>query len=247
LKLLISNDDGIHSEGITTLCDELKKIADVIVVAPDRERSAAAHSLTLHLPLRVKKISKSFYAVDGTPTDSVILGVCAILKKKPDIIVSGINKGPNLGEDITYSGTVAAAIEGTILGIPSFAISLVSNGDSFNFKPAASFAAKLVKLVMKYGLPKSTLLNVNVPDIPGDKIEGSMITRQGKRVYDNTIVEKTDPRGKKYYWMGGDDIGFLNEPGTDFNAIENNHISITPIKIDLTDHDSIKRLNKWEI
>ncbi len=247
MKVLISNDDGIYSEGIIALYDEIKKIADAVVVAPDRERSAAAHSLTLQYPLRVEKIRKSFYAVDGTPTDSVILGVKRIFKKKPpDIIVSGINKGPNLGDDITYSGTVAAALEGAIIGIPSFAISLAAN-DNFDFRPAAVFAAKLVGLVAKYGLPQGTLLNVNVPGKPLDEIHGTMITRQGKRVYGNAIVEKIDPRGKKYYWMGGNDISFLNEPGTDFNAIENGYISITPIKLDFTDYDALKGLKDWEI
>ncbi len=246
MRILISNDDGIYSDGIVALYDALKEIAQVIVVAPDRERSAAAHSLTLHYPLRVEKIKKSFYTVDGTPTDSVILGVHQIVKKKIDLVVSGINKGPNLGDDITYSGTVAAAMEGTLLGIPSFAISLDSR-NKFDFKPAADYAVKLAKSILKYGLPKGTLLNVNVPGLPADQIKKAVITRQGKRVYGNTIAEKTDPRGKKYYWIGGDDIGFLNEPETDFEAINNGAVSITPIKLDYTDHESIRILKDWEI
>jgi 5'-nucleotidase len=244
---LISNDDGVHSEGIIVLYRELEKIADVIVVAPDRERSAAAHSLTLHHPLRVEKISKAFYAVDGTPTDSVILGVSEILKKKPDIVVSGINRGENLGDDITYSGTVAAAIEGTLLGIPSFAISAVSNSNNFYFTTASHYAVKIINSIIKHGLPEDTLLNVNVPALPLNKIKGIKITRQGKRVYDNTIIKKKDPRGKDYYWMGGEEIGFEKEPGTDFEAIENGFVSVTPVKLDLTNHDVIGSIEEWEI
>jgi 5'-nucleotidase len=247
LRLLISNDDGVHSEGIIVLANELKKSANVVVVAPDRERSAAAHSLTLHHPLRVERIRDSFYAVDGTPTDSVILGVNEVLKKKPDIVVAGINKGANLGDDITYSGTVAAAIEGTLLGVPSFAISIASVNNNFFFESAAFFASKIVKSIMRYGLPKDTLLNVNVPSLPIEEIKGIMITRQGKRVYDNTIVKKKDPRGKDYYWMGGDDIGFKKEPDTDFDAIEKKYVSVTPIKLDYTNHDAIRSLKDWEI
>jgi len=246
LRLLISNDDGVHAKGINVLADELKKIAKVTVVAPDRERSAAAHSLTLHHPLRVEKVKTSYYAVSGTPTDSVILGVCEVLKKKPDIVVAGINNGPNLGDDITYSGTVAAAIEGTLLGIPSFAISMASNND-YNFETGAHYAKIIVNMIMKHGLPADTLLNVNVPNLPVDEVQGIMITRQGKRVYDNSIVKKKDPRGKDYYWMGGEEIGFKNEPGTDFEAIGMGCVSVTPVKLDLTNHDAIRELKDWEI
>lgn len=246
LRLLISNDDGVHAEGIAVLADELKKIAKVTVVAPDRERSAAAHSLTLYHPLRVEKIKDSFYAVDGTPTDSVILGVREILKKKPDIVVAGINNGANLGDDITYSGTVAAAIEGTLLGIPSFAISMASTSNNYIFSTGAHYARVIIDLIMERGLPEGTLLNVNVPNLPVDEVKGMMITRQGKRVYDNSIVKKKDPRGKDYYWMGGEDIGFIKESGTDFEAIGKGYVSITPIKLDLTDYDAMGSLKNWE-
>ena len=246
MRILISNDDGVHSEGIIVLANELKKIAKVVVVAPDRERSAAGHSLTLQHPLRIEKIRKNFYSVDGTPTDSVILGVNEILKKKPDIVISGINKGANLGDDITYSGTVAAAIEGTLLGIPSFAVSLTSNMN-FEFETAAHFATKVAESIMRYGLPDETLLNVNVPNLPLDQINGTMITHQGKRVYDNSIIKKKDPRGKDYFWMGGESIGFEKERWTDFDAIEQDCVSITPIKLDLTNYDVIDELKGWEI
>ncbi|HCY19768.1 MAG TPA: 5'/3'-nucleotidase SurE, partial [Deltaproteobacteria bacterium] len=160
--ILVSNDDGIHSEGIKALARALKRVGDVFVVAPDRERSAASHSLTLHRPLRVEKIGINSYAVDGTPTDCINIAVNGILKKRPDLVVSGINKGGNLGDDVTYSGTVSAAMEGTLLGIPSFAISLVSR-ENFYFNIAAKFAARLARHILKKGLPKDTLLNVNVP------------------------------------------------------------------------------------
>ena len=244
--ILISNDDGIHSEGIKTLARALKRVGEVFIVAPDRERSAASHSLTLHKPLRVEKIGPNAYAINGTPTDCINLAVNGILKKRPDLVVSGINKGGNLGDDVTYSGTVSAAMEGTLLGIPSFAISLVSiSRDNFDFKNAARFAARLARFTLKNRLPKDTLLNINVPDV--DEIKGYRITKQGKRLYGDAIVEKVDPRGKKYYWIGGDILKWEGGEDTDFKAITSNFISITPVHLDMTNYASFKELHKWKI
>ncbi|MBI3399447.1 MAG: 5'/3'-nucleotidase SurE [Deltaproteobacteria bacterium] len=242
--MLVSNDDGIHSEGIKALARALKRVGDVFVVAPDRERSAASHSLTLHRPLRVEKHGPNVYAIDGTPTDCINLAVNGILKKRPDLVVSGINKGGNLGDDVTYSGTVSAAMEGTLLGIPSFAISLVSR-DNFNFKIAARFAAKLARYIFKKGLPKDTLLNVNVPE--DVNVKGYRITKQGKRVYGDAVVEKIDPRGKKYYWIGGDILRWEAGKDTDFEATANNFISITPVHLDMTNYASFRELHNWKI
>lgn len=247
--ILVSNDDGVHSAGILILAKALKKVGDVFIVAPDRERSTSSHSLTLHRPLRVIQISKNIYAVDGTPTDCINLAVNGILPKRPDIVVSGINKGGNLGDDVTYSGTVSAAMEGTLMGIPSIAMSLVAR-DNFDFTHASKFAVRLVRHVLKKGLPKDTLLNVNVPDIKGIKGRALLtykFTKLGKRVYGDAIVEKTDPRGKKYYWIGGDNMQWTGSKDTDFEAIDNGYISISPIHMDLTNYSALKEIYDWKM
>jgi 5'-nucleotidase len=244
--ILVSNDDGVRSEGITALAEALKDLGTVYVVAPDRERSAASHSLSLTHPLRVEKISPRVYAVDGTPTDCVNLAVNGILRgKKISLIVSGINKGANLGDDITYSGTVSAAIEGTLLGIPSLAVSLVTRS-RFRFDTAAGVAVDVARKVLKKGLPDDTLLNVNVPNAPPEEIRGVRVTRQGKRVYGDMIVEKRDPRGRKYYWIGGDHLNSEDIPGSDLEAVEDGFISVTPIHLDLTNYSALRSLRKWD-
>lgn len=242
--ILISNDDGIRSEGILKLASALRRVGIVYVVAPDRERSAASHSLTLHRPLRVEEVGSKMYAVDGTPTDCVTLAVNGILPDKPDIVVSGINKGGNLGEDVSYSGTVSAAMEGTLLGIPSIAMSL-NIRENFDFKPAAAFAARLTRYVLKKGLPKDTLLNVNVPQVK--TIKGYRITKQGKRFFSDVVVEKVDPRGKKYYWIGGGLQRWEGGEDSDFYAVSKGYISITPIHLDMTNYSSIGELKHWNI
>lgn len=243
-KILISNDDGIHSEGIKALAKAMSSLGEVYVVAPDRERSASSHSLTLYHPLRVEVVAKNWYAVDGTPTDCVNLAVNGILKERPALVIAGINKGPNLGDDITYSGTVSVAMEGTLLGVPSIAMSVTAKKD-FNFKPAAEFARRLARFVLKNGLPKDTLLNVNVPNT--EDVKGHRITKQGKRVYGDAVVEKEDPRGRKYYWIGGDDLGFVHSNDSDFQAISDGYISVTPLHLDLTNHSSLKEIRKWKL
>jgi 5'-nucleotidase len=243
--ILVTNDDGVRSEGIETLADAMKGLGTVYVVAPDRERSAAGHSLTLSHPLRVEKLGTRVWSVDGTPTDCVNLGVNGILRgKRIDLLVSGINKGANLGDDITYSGTVSAAIEGTLLGIPSVAVSLVTRS-RFRFDVAAGYALEVAKKVLRKRLPGDTLLNVNVPNAPREEIREVRFTRQGKRVYGDLIVEKRDPRGRKYYWIGGDRIRSEDIPGSDLEAIEEGCVSITPIHLDLTNYAALRALRKW--
>jgi 5'-nucleotidase len=242
----VSNDDGFRSDGIVALAEALRSLGSVYVVAPDRERSAAGHSLTLSHPLRVEKVGHRVYAVDGTPTDCVNLAVNGILrKKKVDLLVSGINKGANMGDDITYSGTVSAAMEGTLLGIPSIAVSLVSR-NHFRFEAAAKFATQVARKVLRRRLPKDTLLNVNLPNVPLEEIRGVKITRQGKRIYGEAVVEKRDPRGRKYYWIGGDTLQRQDIPGSDLEAVEQNYISITPIHLDLTNYVSLRTLKRWK-
>ncbi len=244
--ILISNDDGFYSEGIKFLAKKLRPLGTVITVAPDQERSAASHSLTLHRPLRVRKVKPDVYAVDGTPTDCITLGVKELLPKAPDLIVSGINKGANLGDDVHYSGTVSAAVEGGIMGIPSVAISLMAH-DDFHFETAAHYALRLAKKVLKEGLPHGVILNVNVPNVPLKQIKGYQFTKQGKRNYGDIIAERIDPRGRKYYWIGGDEHGFEDIPESDCNAILENYISITPIRVNLTEHECLDSLKKWKL
>lgn len=245
--ILVTNDDGIHSKGIIVLAKALREIGDVFIVAPDIEQSAVAHSLTLHRPLRVAKIKKNFYAVDGTPADCIHLAVNTILPKKPRLIVSGINKGGNLGDDIIYSGTVSAAFEGTLLGIPSFAISLVSRSH-FKFDVAARFALRMARSILQRGLPKNTFLNVNVPNLDEKQIKSYQITHQGRLIHDgNGVVEKVDPRGRKYYWIGGGQLIFEKGGNTDVEAVSRSCISITPLNLDLTNYSSMRELKRWKV
>jgi 5'-nucleotidase len=237
--ILVSNDDGIHSAGLAALADVLGPIGEVIVVAPDREQSACSHALTLHRPLRIDEIQPGRFTVDGTPTDCVNLAINAILKQRPALLVSGINRGANLGDDVTYSGTVSAAMEGTLLGVPSIAMSLIGRA-TFDFGVAASFAGRLARWVLEHGLPADTLLNVNVPqEFEGATPRAVALTRMGRRRYGDAIVEKIDPRGRKYYWIGGEDVPFVAEEGTDFHAVHQGLISVTPIHLDLTNYRTL--------
>jgi 5'-nucleotidase len=237
--ILVSNDDGIHSAGLAALTIALEPIGEVVVVAPDREQSACSHALTLHRPLRIDEVQPGRFAVDGTPTDCVNLAVNAIVKRRPALLVSGINRGANLGDDVTYSGTVSAAMEGTLLGIPSIAMSLIGRA-TFDFAVSASFAARLARWVLEHGLPPDTLLNVNVPqEFEGAAPRAVALTRMGRRRYGDAIVEKLDPRGRKYYWIGGEDVPFVAEEGTDFHAVHQGLISVTPIHLDLTNYRTL--------
>ncbi len=246
MLVLVSNDDGIRAAGVQALASALHAIGDVWVVAPDREQSAVAHSLSLHRPLRAEQVGDRQFAVDGTPTDCIILAISKILPERPAIVVSGINHGGNMAEDITYSGTVSAAIEGTLLGIPSIAVSLVSR-HAADFGPAAEFARRLAQSVLDQGMQPDTFLNVNVPALPVEQMRGYAVTRQGKRRYGDAIVEKVDPRGRKYYWIGGDDLGYVRAEGTDCTAVEAGYISVTPLHLDLTNYESIPRVGDLKV
>ncbi len=245
--ILVTNDDGIHSEGLEKLADALREVGDVTVVAPDRERSAVSHALTLHRPLRINKIREKVWAVEGTPTDCVYLATRSLLAaSRPVLVASGINKGANLGDDIHYSGTVSAAFEGTVLGIPSMAISVVGRAP-FHFDTAAQFAQKLAKRMLDEKLPGDTLLNVNVPNVPADAITGVAITKMGKRHYGDAVIENVDPRGRKYYWIGGTELDAQDIPGSDCNAILQGNIAVTPLHLDLTNHGAMDRLRSWKL
>lgn len=244
-KILVTNDDGIHSAGIIALAEALEAIGEVIVVAPAFEMSAASHSLTLNRPLRIEQIDETHYSVDGTPTDCITLAMSEILKDSlPDIVVSGINKGGNLGDDVSYSGTVAGALEASIYGLPGIAVSLVQRVD-FDFAPAATLAVELTRRVLANGLPRGTLLNVNVPPGP---IRGVQVTRQGTKVIKPTIIQGTDPRQRKYYWIGEEALTWNEEEGTDYQAVRHGLVSITPLRNDLTDYRALDeiRARDWD-
>ena len=236
MRLLVTNDDGILSEGIRALADSLNILGEVWVVAPDRERNAVSHSLTLHRPLRITTISHHNYAINGTPADCVNIGIHFLLPEKPDLVISGINKGANLGNDINYSGTVAAAVEGTLMGIPSCAISLAGE-QSFKFQPAARFALRVARFIRDKGLPPHTVLNIDVPDTGGEEVDHYVLTSQDTHARMNTVEEKTDPRGGLYYWIGRIHDGSnedVSNSDSDLLAIRKKLISVTPLLIDRT-------------
>jgi 5'-nucleotidase len=243
VRILLTNDDGIHAEGIMALENALREVGDVFVVAPASEMSGASHSLTLSRPLRIRQIDERHWTVDGTPTDCVTVALNRILsdEQRPHICASGINHGPNLGEDVTYSGTVAGALEATILGVPALAFSLLGR-DNLNFRPAANIAVQLIKKALAEGLPAATLLNVNVPK---GELKGIRITKQGFKNARPVISEHTDPRGKLYYWIGEERIGYHSQDNTDFDAVKGGYVSVTPIRADMTNHRAIESLQTW--
>jgi 5'-nucleotidase len=244
LHILISNDDGYLARGLRVLAEALAKFATVTVVAPDRNRSGASNSLTLDSPLRVEQVEDNIYFVNGTPTDCVHVAITGLLDDEPDMVVSGINHGANLGDDVLYSGTVAAAMEGRFLGLPAIAVSLVLN-EAHNFLSAAAMTAYLVKQIVDDPLPKDTILNLNVPDLPiGSPLELE-VTRLGFRHKSEPVIRAKDPKGEPIYWIGPAGRGQDSGAGTDFNAIENGRASVTPIKVDLTDHDRVAPLSEW--
>ena len=242
-RILLTNDDGIHSDGLIKLEESLRVLGDVYVVAPAAEMSGASHSLTLARPLRLRQLDNRHWAVDGTPTDCVTLALNKILppEEHPDICVSGINHGGNLGDDATYSGTVAGALEATILGVPGVALSLVAR-DNFDFTDAAAFAVVAARKVLDEGLPEGTLLNINLP--PGE-IKGVRVTRQGIKNARPVITEHIDPRGKPYFWIGEEYFSGNSEEGTDYNAVELGYVSVTPIRSDMTDHQALTAIETW--
>jgi 5'-nucleotidase len=241
--ILVTNDDGVNSPGLISLFNAVKELGDAYIVAPDRERSAVSHSLTMHRPLNVEKLMEHVYCINGTPTDCVAIGINKILPEKPVLVVSGINKGANLGDDITYSGTVSAAIESTLIGIPSFAISLVIQkkpAAPLHFETASRIAIEIGRYILKNSLPNDTLLNVNVPNVQLNNVKGINFTRQGKRIYDNSIQETYDPHGKKHYWIGGGEPYWEHGKDTDIQAVQAGYISVTPIHLDLTNYEALK-------
>ena len=242
-RILLTNDDGIHSDGLIKLEHALKEVGDVYDVAPAAEKSGASHSLTLARPLRIRQIDDRHWTIDGTPTDCVTLALNKILSadEQPDICASGINHGGNLGDDATYSGTVAGALEATILGVPGLAFSLVAR-ENYDFTEAAKFAVQAVKKVLAERLPEGTLLNINIP--PGE-IKGALVTRQGIKNARTVISEHIDPRGKPYFWIGEEYFNSNAAHGTDYNAIERGYISVTPLRSDMTDHQALAAIDSW--
>lgn len=251
MNILITNDDGIYAEGILVLKNALEKIGKVLIVAPDRPRSACGHSITLHKPLRAERIKLADgsigFASNGTPSDCVSLALLGLSEEPIDLVVSGINRGPNLGWDLTYSGTVSAAMEGAISGVQSFAISVATYSMEVDYSVAAQFAVDIAKILSKSKLPESTLLNINIPPLHSSEIKGIQITKQGKRRYIGSLDKRSDPSGRDYYWLGGDlPVDSLDE-GTDVKAVADDYISVTPVHLDLTDYSALESVGAWGI
>jgi 5'-nucleotidase len=244
-RILVTNDDGVRAPGLQILFNKVRELGSPVIIAPDLDNSAASHSLTMNRPLRVRELDKDIYSIDGTPTDCVTIGIGKILAWKPDLLISGINPGANLGDDVSYSGTVSAAIEATMLGIPSIALSLaLSDETPLYYETAADFGVKLASLILERGLPQDTLLNVNVPNTTTDKIGGVVFTRRGRRLYEDAIKETYDPWGRKHYWIGGGTPSFDTGEDTDSAAISVNKISITPMHLDPTNYEALKILQQ---
>lgn len=244
MRILISNDDGYLSKGIRVLAAALKDFATITIVAPDRNRSGASNSLTLDSPLRVFSAGEEVFYVNGTPTDCVHLGVTGLLDQEQDMVVSGINHGANLGDDVLYSGTVAAAMEGRFLGLPAVAISLAGENPT-HFDSAARVAVTVVDRLIRNPLPSDTILNINVPDLPYASIRGFMATRLGNRHRAEPVVKARDPKGNEIFWVGPAGPKQDAGPGTDFHAVDSGHVSITPLQVDLTRHTALESISAW--
>lgn len=245
MHLLISNDDGISAEGIQVLSERMKALGKVTIVAPDQNRSGASNSLTLDTPVRLRQIGERTWSVNGTPTDCVHIALTGLLEKDPDMVVSGINAGANLGDDVIYSGTVAAAMEGRFLGLPAIAVSLVFAERPQHYVTAAEAVASLVERLEKDPLPADTILNINVPDLPWREVQGFEVTRLGHRHRAEPVVQTKDPRGNPMYWIGPAGPGQDAGPGTDFDAVRRGFISITPIHVDLTRYQALEQVSGW--
>jgi len=245
-RILVSNDDGYMSEGLKALADAMAGLGQVWVVAPEAEQSATSHAISIHRPLRIREIRPGWFAVDGTPTDCSYIAICHLMKdRRPTLMVSGINHGPNLADDVTYSGTVAAAMEASMLGVPAIAFSLAIR-ERFDFGPGARFARSLVTAALTRPLPAHMLLNVNIPG--GVEPDGYVVTRLGKHSYGFGVVEKVDPRGRKYYWIGGSEYQHEDIPGSDCNVVlRDKHVSVTPLQLDLTDEGTRRQVMDWPV
>lgn len=244
MRILISNDDGYFAPGLACLAQHLSALGEVTVVAPERDRSGASNSLTLDRPLNLRRAPSGFYYVDGTPTDCVHLAVTGLLEKQPDLIVSGINAGANMGDDTIYSGTVAAATEGFLLGVPSIAVSLVGHAEA-HYETAARVAVELVRRFQQQPFPRPWLLNVNVPDVPYDALQGMVVTRLGKRHKAEPVIKANNPHGQTVYWVGPPGQAQDAGEGTDFAAIAQGKVSITPLQIDLTHYSQLETVRAW--
>ncbi len=252
MQILITNDDGVEAEGLKALADSLSEIGDVAIVAPDREQSATSHAITFHRPLSVKELGPRRWMVTGTSVDCVHLAVHKLLDRRPDLVVSGINRGANLGWDVFYSGTVGGAREGMMLGIPSFAISLELRDEfpeetPLDFQPSARFALRFIEFMKRNSLPARTFFNINVPGLPEDKILAPCFTCQGVRIYRGNILEGTDPRGDKCYWIGGEVIGREPLANSDIETVEKGHISVTPFGLDITYREALQGLSGLDL
>ena len=244
MKILISNDDGYRAPGLARLVEGLRELAELTVVVPDRDRSGASNSLTLDAPVRVEEAADRIYYVNGTPTDCVHLAITGLLEQEPDMVISGINAGANLGDDVIYSGTVAAAMEGRFLGLPAVAVSLVGRNLE-HYATAAEAARRIVVRLQSDPLPPDVILNVNVPDLPWEYLAGFMVTRLGHRHKSEPVIMAADPRGRPIYWIGESGPEQDAGPGTDFFAVRNGYVSVTPLQVDLTRHAAIERLQGW--
>ena len=254
MRILLTNDDGVHAPGIHAMRTALLSLGEVFLVAPERQRSAAGHAITLHKPLRIHTSrlpdGTEIWATSGTPTDCVTLGLEIVMDGRCDLVISGINAGPNLGWDLTYSGTVAAAFEGAVLNLPAIAVSVAAENtaaDAIDFAPAAEFTSRLAARLLKEPLPPHTFLNVNAPPVSADQLRGYAITHQGRREYIDRIITRTDPNGRPYYWQAGSLRDDAQDEGSDVNAILQNQISVTPVQLDLTDYSLLDRVRKWEL
>lgn len=248
--ILVTNDDGIRAPGLLALKDACAEIADVTVLAPSHNWSASGHVKTMHKPLRVDRVTLAdgteALSTTGAPSDAVALALLGVVERDIDFVVSGINRGANLGHDVTYSGTVTAAMEAAISNVPAMAVSL-NTREQADFEPAARFAASLAEQTLERGLPDGILLNVNVPHLPADAIKGVCVTRMGLRIYRDELLKRVDPRGKPYYWIGGPEPTGIEDEGTDIWAVANGYISVTPIHLDLTAHDLLETLADWKL
>lgn len=244
MNILLSNDDGYQAPGLVMLAKQLSTVGEIVVVAPDQDRSGASNSLTLVNPLRVQTMENGFIRVDGTPTDCVHLAITGLLEQEPDLVVSGINAGPNMGDDVLYSGTVAAATEGRFLGLPAIAISMNSHNPSY-FETGARVAETLVRKLLSEPLNENVILNVNVPDIPHSEIRGIVSTRLGHRHKAEPVIKSQDPRGRTIYWVGPAGAEQDAGPGTDFHAVRQDYVSVTPLQVDLTRHSVLEKVDEW--
>ncbi len=244
MRILLSNDDGYFAPGLAALAEAVRQIAHIDVVAPERDRSGASNSLTLSRPLRMQRAASGFYYVDGTPTDCVHLAITGLLAQEPDMVIAGINHGANLGDDVIYSGTVAAAMEGRFLGLPAIAVSLVGREGRY-FDTAARVALRLLEKLKSHPLPTDTILNVNVPDIPYEKLGVFEATRLGHRHKAEPVIKSADPHGNAIYWVGPSGAEADAGPGTDFHAVRQNHVSVTPLHVDLTRHVTLAQMTSW--